>query len=66
MEARAQREATADGVLQGYTEAKVSSGEWKAHGKPRRFWRAPEPGPTGAALDRMIDRIAAKHPALVN
>lgn len=65
-EARSQREAVADGVRQGYTEAKVGAGEWKSRGKPDRFWRPRQAGPTGAALESVVDRIASKHPGLVN
>lgn len=63
-DARAQREAIADGVRQGYTEARVSASEWK--GRPERFWRERKPGPTGAALERVVDRLAGKYPGLVN
>lgn len=64
-EARAQREAVADGVTVGYAEAQVSAGVWR--GTIRRFWRPAPPPPTPEQAEATFDRIAGMYPgALVN
>lgn len=63
-EARSHREAVADGVLAGYSEAMLGAGAWK--GRMRRFWREHKPVPPEQA-ESAFDSIARAFPrALVN
>lgn len=64
-EARAHREAVADGVLIGYSEAQVGAGVWR--GRPSRFWRKPgvERPVTPEQAEAAFDRIAVMYPRAV-
>lgn len=62
-DARAQREAIADGVRTGYAEAMVSARVWS--GKVHRAWRPVEPI-TPEQAERTFDRIALMFPRAVH
>ena len=63
--ARAQREAVADGVSIGYSEAMVAAGTWR--GRPQRFWRQPEAARpmTPQQAEAAFDQIAGMYPRAV-
>lgn len=62
-EAREQRDATADGVKAGYSEAQVSASVWKSRGGSARPWSTEAtPGLSGAALENAVDALALRFP----